>query len=143
MDDLSNKLSELLSNPESLKTIMGLASSFMGAQEEKKEPAPAASEVSIPTFEELKEKLQEQKDKEEKSDLPAANPLGALLGGARPDALLQIASHLTGHPDRRDNRVALLLAMRPFLCEERRRSIDTALQLLKFYSIAAGMKDIL
>ena len=102
MDDLSNKLSSLLSDPEGLNQIKELANSLLGEN----------------NAEENKTKAQE--------------------GGNEIAAIMQILQALKGANDKS---VELLLALKPHLSSERQKKLDTAIKLLKIYSVLPLIKD--
>lgn len=102
MDDLSNKLSSLLSDPEGLNQIKELANSLLGEN----------------NAEENKTKAQE--------------------GGNEIAAIMQILQALKGANDKS---VELLLALKPHLSIERQKKLDTAIKLLKIYSVLPLIKD--
>lgn len=102
MDDLSNKLSSLLSDPEGLNQIKELANSLLGEN----------------NLEENKAKTQE--------------------GGNEIAAIMQILQALKGANDKS---VELLLALKPHLSLERQKKLDTAIKLLKIYSVLPLIKD--
>lgn len=90
MDDLMQRIQEMLSDEESMKQISEIAQQLGG-------------------------------DDASASGLP---PLGALLGSAEPD-----------------NNAGLLLALRPFLSDERQKKADKAMKLMRVLKLAQSMKD--
>ena len=110
-------------NSELIKTLMGM----LGDNPEQK-IAAALSSLGIDGGEE--EKAPEPQPKEE--------------AGLELDALLQIGN-LISQVNGEDERARLLLALKPFISEERRPKIDTAVKLLKLAKMAeaAGKTDLL
>ena len=102
MDDLSNKLSSLLSDPEGLNQIKELANSLLGNTE------------------------------------TAESQENTLEGKNEIAAIMQILQALKGANDKS---VELLLALKPHLSSERQKKLDTAIKLLKIYSVLPLIKD--
>lgn len=102
MDDLSNKLSSLLSDPEGLNQIKELANSLLGNTD------------------------------------TAESQENTLEGKNEIAAIMQILQALKGANDKS---VELLLALKPHLSSERQKKLDTAIKLLKIYSVLPLIKD--
>lgn len=102
MDDLSNKLSSLLSDPEGLNQIKELANSLLG------------------------------------NTYSAESQENTLEGKNEIAAIMQILQALKGANDKS---VELLLALKPHLSSERQKKLDTAIKLLKIYSVLPLIKD--
>ena len=102
MDDLSNKLSSLLSDPEGLNQIKELANSLLGNTETSES---------------------------QENTLEGKNEIAAIM---------QILQALKGANDKS---VELLLALKPHLSIERQKKLDTAIKLLKIYSVLPLIKD--
>ncbi len=102
MDDLSQKLSSLLNDPEGLEQIKGLAQSLM---------------------------QNESNSQAEENNKDAGVDIAAIMG------------ILNALKNTNDKSVELLLALRPHLSVERQHKIDTAIKLLKIYSILPLLKD--
>ena len=121
MDDFAEKISALLSNPESLEKVKSIASMISNNNAET--PANDLLDSQAPN----------------KNESP--DGLDSLLGNIDPALLLKLTSMLSGGHDKNDPKVHLLTSLRPFLGEERRNSLDTALNLLKFSKIALLFTD--
>lgn len=105
MDDMAERLSELLNSPEGMEKIKTLAGALLGGGEKgKNEPEPQP-EMSMP-------------------DISALMKIGGLL-------------KQTGQ----DERVDLLLALKPHLSERRRERVDRAVKLLKLYSLIPVLSE--
>jgi len=102
MDDLSNKLSSLLSDPEGLNQIKELANSLLGNTDTSES---------------------------QENTLEGKNEIAAIM---------QILQALKGANDKS---VELLLALKPHLSNERQKKLDTAIKLLKIYSVLPLIKD--
>lgn len=104
MDELSQKLSELLNDPEGLDQIKTLAESLLTDTE--------SQNLSLST-----------PPKKDGVDIAA------------------IMNILNALKNTNDKSVELLLALKPHLSATRQNKIDTAIKLLKIYSILPLLKD--
>lgn len=112
MDDISEKLAELLNDPDSLKRVREMAENILGG-EPKAEPPPPDNSGSL--FDNM--------------DIDPAQ-LGKIIS---------VMSHLKS--DRDDKRAKLLLALKPHLSEPKREKVDTAIKLLKLIDLLPFLKD--
>ena len=111
MDDLSSKLTELLSDPESMNRVRQMAESILGESGEEI-PAPAAPDISA---------------------------IGDMLGGGELQSIISVISKMKSAGD--DSRVQLISALRPHLSEERRKRADTAIKILKLLDVLPLIKE--
>ena len=130
MDDFSEKISELLNNPESLEKIKSIAGSFLGddktASVENDKTAPIAAN-------ETKE--------EPKSSMPNLSGLG--LPNIDPQLLMKITNFLSKANAQDDGKINLLYSIKPYLSEKRAEKIDNAAQILKLSNYASVfVKDL-
>lgn len=118
MDDLNQKISEVLSDPESMKQLTELAT-MLGAQPgvHNEEPSP----------------------KPPMPDLSALGSLGS-LGGSDLGMLTRLMPMLSS-VSRQDDTTRLLSAIRPFLSEERKLKLDEANKLLRMMKLLPLLKD--
>ena len=81
----------------------------------------------------------ESKQEEKKEEKTAEMPMGMDMEG-----FMKLAG-LMSEFSREDQRTQLLYALKPFLSEERRPKVDSAVRLLRFAGLAeaAGKQDIL
>lgn len=141
MDGLEQQLSQILSDPNSMKQLQGMISSLglgggEGAQSSKPAPPPAPAQSG--------------------PDLSAlAGMLGALGGGQTaprpapaaapgPDALGMAAKlvPIMSRLNQEDDSTRLLMALRPLLGEERRRKIDEAIKILQLMRLLPMLRDM-
>ncbi len=111
--DISEKLTEIMSDPEALKNLKQVADSlFSGGQE------PATPEINSPI-----------------------KPAGAddLFGGLDPAAIMSVIGALKS--DSNDDRARLLFALKPYLSEKRRERVDGAVKMLKVISVLPILKE--
>lgn len=113
MDDLTEKLQSLLSDPESLKNISELAAMMSSPQEEATGNAP-------------------------QSDTSA--DIDANSDGFDFSKLL-LVGEIMAQMQQKDKETELLLALKPYLSEERSKRVDRAVKLLRLYTIAMQLKD--
>ena len=107
MDDLTQKITSILNDPDSLETIKSIADSLMG---DGGSNAPKTQDTSP--------------------------DLSQLFGSVTPDqmgGIMRVMSALNSKGN--DNRTALLLALKPHLSEPRRERVDKAVKLLKIASV--------
>lgn len=104
MDELNERLSALLSNPEGMEKIKAMAQNLIGS------PLPE----SPPT--------------------PSEDP-GIDIG-----AVTKMLTLLKNNKD--DDRVRLLLALKPNLSPEKQQKVDSAIKILKLIDLAPLLKDV-
>ena len=112
MDDLSSKLTELLSDPESMNRVRHMAESILGEN---------GDEVSAPAA------------------APDISSLGDMLGSGELQSIISVISKMKSAKD--DSRVQLISALRPHLNEERRKRADTAIKILKLLDVLPLIKE--
>lgn len=110
MDDISEKLAELLNDPDSLNKVREMAESILG--DTKKEPSSETEGSSGFGFDDID-----------------PSQLGKIFS---------IMSKLKSKRD--DNRSKLLLALKPHLSEPRREKVDTAIKLLNLIDLLPLLK---
>ncbi len=102
MDDISEKLSSLLSDPQGMDRIKEMAQGLLG------------SKIDPP-------------EQEETGD-PDIGKIAKMLS-------------LIKGPSGNDDRVKLLLALKPNLSKERQQKVDSAIKILKLIELAPLLKD--
>lgn len=101
MDNLSEKISSLLSDPKSVEDLKNLAQSLLNAEETSAVKEPESDPVDIA-------------------------------------GLMSVLSKIKGT---KDSKIELLYALRPHLSEGRKQKLDTAIKLLKIYSVLPLLKE--
>lgn len=123
MDDFSEKLSQLLSDPESLEKIKNLAGSFMpdsGKAQEKSEP---------------------QKPHNNSENSASGNGFG--IPSLDPQILFKISNIISKANTDNDEKLKLLNSIKPYLSDKRAEKIDSAVQILKMSKYASVLvKDL-
>lgn len=117
MDDLAQKLTELLDSPEGLEKMKGMAEMLLGSAG----PAPAPAEPPP------------------KAAAPAVTPFSGLAPNEL-QTMMRMAKAFQSIP-KEDSRTNLLLALKPHLSEPRQAKVDEAIKLLKVVSIMPILRE--
>ena len=112
MDDISEKIASILSDPESMNTINSIVSSLSTAQEEDNHPAWKGKQPD----------------------------LSSMLGADSMSMIMKLAP-LLSHFQEEDDNTRLLTALRPLLKEERQAKLDTAKKLMQLYKMLPLLKE--
>lgn len=132
MDDFSDKISSILSDPESMGKILNVVKAMSGGG------ALADNENNGSNDSELKNDISAVLDKEgigeEKANEDKKSPVGALLSSPELEKLF-------GNGNK--ERCALLMSMRPFLASSKRSRIDEIVRTLKLIDMFYGAKEFL
>lgn len=112
MDELSEKLSGILNDPESMERVRKMAESILGS-DEKKASTPSTDLMSTLG-----------------NNMPDAETMGRIM---------QLISRFKN--ENHDARSALLLALRPHLSEPRQEKLDTAIKFLKMIDLLPLIKE--
>lgn len=133
MDDLTQQLQKVLSDPQTMGQLQGLLNS-LGGQEEKPAPAPSGG----PDLSALLGAL----GGGQASPPPAESPSTA-LAGLNPQALSLMArlGPLLSQANREDDATRLLQALRPLLGEARQKKVDEAIQILQMLRLLPLLKE--
>lgn len=126
-DDLMNKLNDVLNDEESMKQIKELAS-MLGAEEGSDAP-PDISKLLTGAVGNAPASVPVQA-------LPAQNPLGDI----DISKLLQLKGAMQASA-KSDKNVALLLALKPLLKEEKQARVDKVIKIMRLLSILPVLKD--
>ena len=119
MDDLSDKLSKILSDPDAVEQLKSVASSLLSKDGESEKTERA-------------EEIYEDSDD---------GGLGDLLGNIDIGTLTKIFSKLKAGPN--DRKANLLRALKPLLSDKRKGKVDEAIRLLSLTNLLPLVKDIL
>lgn len=120
MDDMMNKLGEILSDPESVKQITELAQMFMSETTDNKNSSPENSENG-----------------DDKNDSESS---GSLFSGIDLSSIMKI-QEIMGAVSGKDKNSELLLALKPHLSPEKQKKADKAIKLIKLLTIWNFIKD--
>lgn len=113
MDDISEKIAELLNDPESMSRVQKMAESLLGQDNKKSEAPPPAADIN--------------------------SLFGAEIDPIQLSKIMSVLSRLKSDGD--DNRARLLLALKPHLSPPRREKVDTAIKLLKLIDLLPLLKE--
>lgn len=123
MEGMEDKLSALLSSPDVMEKVMGMARALGGSSPEtppEEDPSPGSGAP------------------------PAQDAFGGLLGTMDPKMLSGLMGLLGEYGGKEDPREKLLLALKPYLRKERQGKVDKAAQMVRLARTARiGMKTFL
>ncbi len=111
MDDISERLAEILNDPESLERVRAMAEGILGEQTVKKDTSDDINSVLS----------------------------GGGLDASQISKIMSVMSRLKQGND--DNRSRLLLALKPHLSSPRQEKVDTAIKLLKLVDLLPLLRD--
>ncbi len=114
MDDLNDKISRLLSDPDSMATLRAAMASLGGGEAS---PPTAEAEPSPPT------------------------PAPSLLEGLPDLSMLQKLAPLMGAFGKEDDDTRLLQALRPYLHGEREQRLDDTMRMLKLTKLLPLLQE--
>lgn len=113
MEDISQKISELLESPDGMNKLKSAAESLLGNNFEKDK-------------------------KEEKSD-GFSFPDNLLQNLGNVEGIMRLTNFLSSDP--KDSRIELLRALKPHLSKERAQRVDRAISILKIAAILPILKE--
>ena len=114
MDDISEKIAEILADPESLNRVREMAENILGSNAGNPNPEPE----------------------------PQISTTASLFDDFDPvqiGKILSIVSRLKSNCD--DSRAKLLLALKPHLSEPKREKVDSAVKLLKLFDLLPLLRE--
>lgn len=114
MDDIQSKISQILSDPEAMKQVQSLGE-MLGITQNQKPPEPKPPE-------------------------PVKNDITSLLGSDTLSGITKLMPVLSSIKQE-DETTRLLLALKPFLSEEKRRKLDEAKKMLQFLKVLPLLKN--
>ena len=126
-DQLSEKLKNILADPDSLKSILSIASAFGAVNNNKSTSSSDASEKSSAVPD-----TQERVNEEKPSDAVVEPSVNAM----------QMVSAFGNKANNADDRVNLLLSIKPFLSERKRQRVDSIVKALGAARLLSSYKDL-
>ena len=126
-DQLSEKLKSILADPDSLKSILSIASAFGSVNNNKSISSSDASEKSSEVPD-----TQERVNEEKPSDAVVEPSVNAM----------QMVSAFGNKANNADDRVNLLLSIKPFLSERKRQRVDSIVKALGAARLLSSYKDL-
>ena len=112
MDDISEKLAEILNDPDSLNRVREMAENILNNNQKEEKTQPANDFGSM---------------------------FGGDFDPAQITKIMSVMSRLKSDKD--DSRARLLMALKPHLSAPRREKVDTAIKLLKLIDLLPFLKD--
>lgn len=122
MDDISSRLSEILSDPASMERLRNLAAMFSGTSQQENEPQQAPPPQNT-----------QRAQPQPQGQMPSIDP--QVMG-----LVMKLAPVLSAMRQE-DNSTRLLNALRPFLGESRRRRLDEAMRILQLARILPYLRN--
>lgn len=125
MDDISSRLTEMLSDPASMERLKNLAAMFSGAaskQENVPQPAPMPQQQNT-----------QRAQPQAQGQMPSLDP--QLMS-----SVMKLAPALS-MMRQEDSSTQLLNALRPFLGESRRKKLDEAMRILQLVRVLPYLKS--
>ena len=126
-DQLSEKLKSILADPDSLKSILSIASAFGSVNNNKSISSSDASEKSSAVPD-----TQERVNEEKPSDAVVEPSVNAM----------KMVSAFGNKANNADDRVNLLLSIKPFLSERKRQRVDSIVKALGAARLLSSYKDL-
>lgn len=156
MEDISQKINDILGDEESMKQIRELADMLMGRSPLPEENTDTSTnDTPTDTAESFDRDFSETaKNDAQQGGMPDLSALMGMLsgmggqqggssegsdGGIDLGALMQISQALANASE--DNNRRLLAALRPFLHEDKQARLDKAMKLLKLYAVYTQLKN--
>lgn len=129
MDDLAKKLSEILSDDESMAKLSSLADSLgLGKKSDDGESGGADGKTPDLSFlSELLSSSEKHSGDEPKMDI-------------NPESLIKISRAMSAMKSD-DKDVILLRAIKPFISDERKHKVDEAVKIMKLLALLPLIKD--
>lgn len=148
MDDLSQQLNQILSDPQSMQQIQGMMSALgLGNNTSSGSTSPAAPPPEPPPAEpgfdpSALAGMLSALGGGSGSSVPAPPPQNP-LGGVTPELLQTVTrlAPLLSQVNREDDSTRLLHALRPLLSEKRRKKLDEAIKILQMMRLMPLLKD--
>lgn len=140
MDDLSQQLNQILSDPQSMQQIQGMMSALgLGNNTSSGSTSPAAPPEPDPS---ALAGMLSALGGGSGSSVPAPPPQNP-LGGVTPELLQTVTrlAPLLSQVNREDDSTRLLHALRPLLSEKRRKKLDEAIKILQMMRLMPLLKD--
>ena len=111
MSEFEDKLNKILSSPDDLEKIMGMAKSLTGS-------------------------LGAKDGEEEPKSAPDLSSIGSLLGNIDPKMIGLVTRMMGEYSGKSNDKSALISALKPYLKEDRRQQIDKAAEMAKLARLA-------
>lgn len=145
MDDLSQQLNQILSDPQSMQQIQGMMSALgLGGNSGNQtapapQPVPAEVQPAAPQSGGFDPSMLAGM----LGSLGKASPPPEPAGGATPELLQTVTrlAPLLSQVNREDDSTRLLRALRPLLSAQRQKKLDEAIKILQMMRLLPLLKD--
>lgn len=127
-DQLSEKLKNILADPDSLKSILSIASAFGSVNNNNKSISSSDASEKSSAVPDTQERVNEEKP----SDAVVEPSVNAM----------QMVSAFGNKANNADDRVNLLLSIKPFLSERKRQRVDSIVKALGAARLLSSYKDL-
>ena len=127
-DQLSEKLKNILADPDSLKSILSIASAFGSVNNNNKSISSSDASEKSSEVPDTQERVNEEKP----SDAVVEPSVNAM----------QTVSAFGNKANNADDRVNLLLSIKPFLSERKRQRVDSIVKALGAARLLSSYKDL-
>ena len=127
-DQLSEKLKNILADPDSLKSILSIASAFGSVNNNNKSISSSDASRKSSAVPDTQERVNEEKP----SDAVVEPSVNAM----------QMVSAFGNKANNADDRVNLLLSIKPFLSERKRQRVDSIVKALGAARLLSSYKDL-
>lgn len=149
MDDLSQQLNQILSDPQSMQQIQGMMSALGlgGGSDNQAAPPPAQPAAPQQSGGFDPSALAGMLGSLGKAASPPSNLTGGvtpeITGGVTPEMLQTVTrlAPLLGQVNREDDSTRLLRALRPLLSDHRQKKLDEAIKILQMMRLLPLLKD--
>lgn len=141
--DFNQKLQAILSDPDSLQSILKIAQNFTaeGASGNATPTTDSEAKEASKAIESEREKGENEADEQTPTEKQNASADRKDLGGSMLPALLSAVSSQTKETSASDERIRLLLSLRPFLAPPKRQKVDSLIKALSAAQILTQLKD--
>ena len=129
MDDLAEKISSLLSDPEGLESLKEMAQSLMGENKSGNDSSHQKSDSTNSNYN------SENKNSSKKSD-------GSMFDDIDMGQMMKLLSVFKSKGGERDDRSNLLLSLKPHLSDERKTRVDSAVKILKLVNLLPVISEM-
>lgn len=140
MDDLTQQINSILSDPQSMQQLQSMASALgLGGNTANSSPQPQPASTDKTALSGLLSTL----DGNNSQPQPPAQNSQPLFGGITPEALQAVSrlAPLLSQVNQEDDSTRLLRALRPLLGEPRRKKLDEAVKILQMMRLLPLLKD--
>ena len=130
MDDIGNKIASLMSDPNAMEQIKGIANMLgLDTQSNEKESGETSREEKVVR---QVEEVVKQDDNNEEIPFLQGDTMQTIMG----------ILPLLGEFNKEDDSKRLLLALKPFLSEERQKKVDEASKIISMIRLLPMLKTL-